>query len=92
MLLGLNGGLVGLIMTYAISLMGLFQWGVRQSAEVENLVRRSTVTVLMIYNCTVTLYSQLDVINEYTISAPTTHIIMSESATPCKREKVDYNK
>ena len=35
---GLNGGLVGLTMTYAINLMGLFQWGVRQSAEVENQV------------------------------------------------------
>ncbi|XP_022343366.2 ATP-binding cassette sub-family C member 4-like isoform X1 [Crassostrea virginica] len=32
----LNAGLVGLLMTYAITLMGLFQWGVRQSAEVES--------------------------------------------------------
>ncbi|XP_034328340.2 ATP-binding cassette sub-family C member 4 isoform X2 [Magallana gigas] len=32
----LNAGLVGLLMTYAIMLMGLFQWGVRQSAEVES--------------------------------------------------------
>lgn len=35
----LNAGLVGLLMTYAIMLMGLFQWGVRQSAEVESQVR-----------------------------------------------------
>jgi hypothetical protein len=35
----LSGGLVGLTMTYAMALMGLFQWGVRQSAEVENQVR-----------------------------------------------------
>lgn len=34
----LNAGLVGLLMTYAITLMGLFQWGVRQSAEVESQV------------------------------------------------------
>ena len=29
---------MGLTLTYAINLMGLFQWGVRQSAEVENQV------------------------------------------------------
>ena len=29
---------MGLTLTYAIGLMGLFQWGVRQSAEVENQV------------------------------------------------------
>ena len=34
----LNAGLVGLSMTYAMTLMGMFQWGVRQSAEVENQV------------------------------------------------------
>ncbi|KAK3096011.1 hypothetical protein FSP39_021917 [Pinctada imbricata] len=32
----LNAGLVGLSMTYALTLMGMFQWAVRQSAEVEN--------------------------------------------------------
>ncbi|WAR27448.1 MRP4-like protein [Mya arenaria] len=32
----LDAGLVGLSMTYAMTLMGMFQWGVRQSAEVEN--------------------------------------------------------
>ena len=32
----LDSGLVGLSLTYALSLMGAFQWGVRQSAEVEN--------------------------------------------------------
>ena len=35
----LDAGLVGLSVTYAMTLMGLFQWGVRQSAEVENQVR-----------------------------------------------------
>ncbi len=34
----LNGGLVGLALTYAINLMSIFQWGVRQSTEVENQV------------------------------------------------------
>ncbi|XP_022093403.1 LOW QUALITY PROTEIN: multidrug resistance-associated protein 4-like [Acanthaster planci] len=34
--LELNSGIVGLSLTYAINLMGAFQWGVRQSAEVEN--------------------------------------------------------
>ena len=38
---GLDAGLVGLSMTYAMTLMGMFQWGVRQSAEVENQVRTS---------------------------------------------------
>ena len=38
-MVGLSGGLVGLTLTYAMALMGLFQWGVRQSAEVENQVR-----------------------------------------------------
>ncbi|XP_077453167.1 ATP-binding cassette sub-family C member 4 isoform X4 [Stigmatopora argus] len=34
----LDAGSVGLALSYAISLMGMFQWGVRQSAEVENLM------------------------------------------------------
>lgn len=34
----LDAGSVGLALTYAVSLMGMFQWAVRQSAEVENLV------------------------------------------------------
>jgi len=35
----MNPGWVGLSITYAMSLMGMFQWGVRQSAEVENQVQ-----------------------------------------------------
>ena len=34
----LDAGRVGLSMTYAMTLMGMFQWAVRQSAEVENQV------------------------------------------------------
>ncbi|XP_009948351.1 PREDICTED: multidrug resistance-associated protein 4-like, partial [Leptosomus discolor] len=34
----LDAGQVGLALSYAITLMGTFQWGVRQSAEVENLM------------------------------------------------------
>ncbi|XP_078077780.1 ATP-binding cassette sub-family C member 4 isoform X2 [Mustelus asterias] len=34
----LDAGQVGLALSYAITLMGMFQWGVRQSAEVENLL------------------------------------------------------
>ncbi|NWX88406.1 MRP4 protein, partial [Nothoprocta pentlandii] len=34
----LNAGQVGLTLSYAITIMGTFQWGVRQSAEVENLM------------------------------------------------------
>lgn len=30
---------MGLALSYAVTLMGMFQWGVRQSAEVENMVR-----------------------------------------------------
>uniref|UniRef100_A0A8C5FS48 Cystic fibrosis transmembrane conductance regulator n=1 Tax=Gadus morhua TaxID=8049 RepID=A0A8C5FS48_GADMO len=33
-----SAGDVGLALSYAITLMGMFQWGVRQSAEVENLM------------------------------------------------------
>ncbi len=36
--LALSSGLVGLTITYAISMMGLFEWVVRLSAEVENQV------------------------------------------------------
>ncbi|KAJ3417651.1 Multidrug resistance-associated protein 4 [Chytridiales sp. JEL 0842] len=35
---GLNGGTVGLLLSYVLQLMGLIQWVVRQSAEVENLM------------------------------------------------------
>ncbi|XP_069746450.1 ATP-binding cassette sub-family C member 4 isoform X3 [Narcine bancroftii] len=33
-----DAGQVGLALTYSVTLMGMFQWGVRQSAEVENLM------------------------------------------------------
>jgi ATP-binding cassette subfamily C (CFTR/MRP) protein 4 len=35
---GLNSGTVGLLLSYVLQLMGLLQWAVRQSAEVENLM------------------------------------------------------
>lgn len=38
-LAGMKAGDVGLALSYAVTLMGMFQWGVRQSAEVENMVR-----------------------------------------------------
>ncbi|KAL2081657.1 hypothetical protein ACEWY4_023510 [Coilia grayii] len=34
----LEAGGVGLALSYAITLVGMFQWGVRQSAEVENMM------------------------------------------------------
>lgn len=34
----MDAGFVGLALTYAITLMGMFQWCVRQSAELENLM------------------------------------------------------
>lgn len=40
-LLELDAGPVGLALTYSVTLIGMFQWGVRQSAEVENMVRHS---------------------------------------------------
>lgn len=40
-LLELEAGSVGLALSYSVTLMGMFQWGVRQSAEVENMVRCS---------------------------------------------------
>ncbi len=39
---GLEPGAVGLALSYAMTLTGMFQWGVRQSAEIENMVRRCT--------------------------------------------------
>ncbi|KAK7893415.1 hypothetical protein WMY93_022567 [Mugilogobius chulae] len=35
---GLHAGEVGLVLTYAVTLVGNFQWTVRQSAEVENMM------------------------------------------------------
>ncbi|XP_040004306.1 multidrug resistance-associated protein 4-like isoform X2 [Xiphias gladius] len=35
---GLEPGAVGLALSYAITLTGMFQWGVRQSAEIENMM------------------------------------------------------
>ena len=35
----MEAGRVGLALSYAVTLIGMFQWGVRQSAEVENMVR-----------------------------------------------------
>lgn len=35
----LEPGAVGLALSYAVTLTGMFQWGVRQSAEIENMVR-----------------------------------------------------
>uniref|UniRef100_A0A3B4U443 Multidrug resistance-associated protein 4 n=1 Tax=Seriola dumerili TaxID=41447 RepID=A0A3B4U443_SERDU len=35
---GLEAGGVGLVLTYAVTLIGNFQWTVRQSAEVENMM------------------------------------------------------
>ncbi|XP_069558741.1 ATP-binding cassette sub-family C member 4-like [Brachyistius frenatus] len=35
---GLEPGAVGLALSYAVTLTGMFQWGVRQSAEVENMM------------------------------------------------------
>ncbi|XP_039997776.1 multidrug resistance-associated protein 4 [Xiphias gladius] len=34
----LDAGSVGLLLTYSVTLMVMFQWGVRQSAEVENMM------------------------------------------------------
>lgn len=34
----LDPGSVGLALSYAMTLTGMFQWGVRQSAEIENMV------------------------------------------------------
>ncbi|KAJ3039965.1 Multidrug resistance-associated protein 4 [Rhizophlyctis rosea] len=36
--IGLTGGSVGLLLSYVMQLIGLLQWAVRQSAEVENLM------------------------------------------------------
>lgn len=40
--------LIGLSLTYTISLTGMFQYVIRQSAEVENLVSICSIRVIMI--------------------------------------------
>ncbi|XP_034041901.1 multidrug resistance-associated protein 4-like [Thalassophryne amazonica] len=35
---GLEPGAVGLALSYAVTLTGMFQWGIRQSAEIENMM------------------------------------------------------
>ena len=45
-----NAGLIGLALTYAVSLNGMFQYCVRQSAEVENLVRKQMLIDLALSN------------------------------------------
>lgn len=41
----LEPGSVGLALSYAMTLTGMFQWGVRQSAEIENMVRLHTLAI-----------------------------------------------
>lgn len=41
LLLELDAGSVGLALSYSVTLMGMFQWSMRQSAEVENMVSLS---------------------------------------------------
>ena len=48
-LLALNASLVGLALTYVISLNGLFQYCVRVSAEVESLVSTKAIIVIIFY-------------------------------------------
>ncbi len=43
---GLNPELVGLTLVYVVSLAGQFQYCIRQSAEMENIVRSATPLVL----------------------------------------------
>lgn len=43
----LEPGSVGLALSYAMTLIGMFQWGVRQSAEIENMVRLYTLHALV---------------------------------------------
>lgn len=45
---GLEPGAVGLALSYAVTLTGMFQWGVRQSAEIENMVRAFTFEQLTV--------------------------------------------
>ena len=48
----LNAALVGLALTYISSLIGILQYTVRQSAEVENIVSRPTMFAASLhYEC-----------------------------------------
>jgi hypothetical protein len=46
-LLGLTPGQVGLVLVYMFQIMSLFQWTVRQSAEVENLVSKVNLKLII---------------------------------------------
>lgn len=46
----LDPGAVGLALSYAMTLTGMFQWGVRQSAEIENMVRIFTLNCILCGN------------------------------------------
>ena len=46
---GLDPALLGLALTYAVTLSGLLQYTVRQSAEVENLVSDIVVSSLFFF-------------------------------------------
>ena len=37
-ILDIESGPVGLILVYSMMLVGMFQWGIRQSTEIENMV------------------------------------------------------
>ena len=50
----LSAGVVGLTLSYAIKISGVFQQCVKQSAEVENLVRPPTVYFRLIAQCSIT--------------------------------------
>ena len=39
--IALNAGQFGLVLSNALTLMGMFQWSIRQSIEVENMVTLS---------------------------------------------------
>lgn len=48
---GLEAGEVGLVLTYAVTLVGNLQWTMRQSAEVENMVRNEGHIHQLAKNC-----------------------------------------
>ncbi len=53
--LNLNSGVVGLMLIYLCQLIGLFQWTIRQSCEVENLVKIKYTLSIFNYFCRITV-------------------------------------
>jgi hypothetical protein len=59
--MNLHPGQVGLVLVYLFQILGYFQWTVRQSAEVENLVIQLKLLILNLVKLTLQFNSLFDI-------------------------------